>query len=289
MFTIIFSIIFTILTMVLLGYDFYEEKFKLRKRMAFGLIWLLIILFACFEQIEVGQVGIKTRFGKIVDTNMSSGINYKMPFEKIERINIKVQKIEVESNGASKDLQDVKTKIVVNYKVKSNKAINLYKNLGNKYEETVLEPAVKESVKAVLSEYTAEQLITKRKEVSNKSTQVLQDKVEKYGLLIDNFNITEFNFSSAFNNAIEEKQVAEQKVLKAKQDLEKAKVDANKKVAEAKAEAESLKAQKQEITKDLLKLREIEAQLKAIEKWNGSLPSTMFGNSIPFVNVGGGK
>lgn len=289
MLLIIVSLILAMITMLILSFDLNEGKFKFRRKSLFGLVWLVIILFGCFSQIKVGQVGIRTRFGKIVDTNLSEGINFKLPFDKIEKINIKVQKTEVDSNGASKDLQDVQTKIVVNYKVKANNAVSLYRNLGNKYEVVVLQPAIKESVKSVLSEYTAEELITKRQEVSFKCVEVLQKKVGKYGLEIDNFNITDFNFSQAFNNAIEEKQIAEQQVLKAKQELEKAKVDADKKVAQARAEAESLKAQKQEITEDLLKLREIEAQLKAIEKWNGQLPTNMYGNSVPFVNVGGNQ
>lgn len=251
------------------------------------MIFLLITLFSSFTTIKAGEVGIKTRFGKVIDTQLNEGLNWKIPYiEKINKVSIKVKKTEVESNGASKDLQDIHMKLAVNYKVIGKSAPNLFRTVGSKYEETVLVPAIQESIKAVVSEYTAEELITKRQEVSIKSTEVLQSKVEKYGLSIDNFNITDFNFSAEFNKAIEEKQVAEQQVLKAKQELEKAKVDADKKVAQAQAEAESLKAQKQEITEDLLKLREIEAQLKAIEKWNGQLPANMYGNSVPFVNVG---
>jgi len=275
------------------GYDSYTEVEKevwdVAKITITSCIALFVIttLFTSFTTVKSGQVGLRIRFGKVVDTSLEEGINFKVPYiEKIAKINIKVQKAEIDTSGATKDLQDVQTKIAVNFKVDGKVASNLYRTVGNKYEEIVLLPAVQETIKSVLAKYTAEEVITKRSEVSNGCLSALQEKVKDYGLIIDNFNITDFNFSQAFNDAIEAKQVAEQEVLKAQQELEKAKVDAEKKVAEAKAEAEALKLQKQEITEDLLRLREIEAQLKAIEKWNGQLPNTMTGESVPFLNIG---
>lgn len=275
------------------GYSEYKEVEKevlnIPKIVVFSIIglFILITLLCSFTTIKSGQVGLKIRFGKIVDISLSEGFNFKIPYvEKIAKVNIKVQKAEVETSGATKDLQDIKTKIAVNFKVDGKQASYLYKTVGNNYKDTVLIPAVQESIKAVLAKYTAEEVITKRNEVSNECLNALQEKVKNYGLIIDNFNITDFNFSQAFNDAIEAKQVAEQEVLKAQQELEKAKVDAEKKVAEAKAEAEALKVQKQEITEELLRLREIESQLKAIEKWNGQLPSTITGDTVPFINIG---
>ena len=71
--------------------------------------------------------------------------------------------------------------------------------------------------------------------------------------------------------------------------MQRIRVEAEQKVAQAKAEAEALKLQKQEVTAELLKLREIENQRKAIEKWDGKLPQTMMGNSVPFIQIGAGK
>lgn len=249
-------------------------------------LFVLITLFSSFTTVKSGEVGLKIRFGKIQDTQIDEGFNIKIPYvEKIVKVNIKVQKSEVETNAASKDLQDINTKIAVNYRVDGTKASSLYKNIGNDYEVKVLEPAIQESIKAVISNYTAEEVITKRSEVSILCKENLQEKVDKYGLVIDNFNIINFNFSAEYSKAIEEKQVAEQQVLKAKQELEKTKIEAEQKIEEARAEAEALKLQKKEITEELLRLREIEAQLKAIEKWNGQLPTYSLGDSVPFINL----
>lgn len=237
-------------------------------------IILLICIFGSFRTIKSGQVGIRVRFGKVVNAQMNEGVNFKIPIiEKIVRMNIQVQKTEVETSSASKDLQDVNMKLAVNYRVDGTKATELYKDVGTKYDEIVLQPAIQESIKAITSQYTAEELITNRSEVSKKCMETLQGKVGKYGLNIDDFNITNFNFSAEFNKAIEEKQVAEQKVLTAKQELEKEKIEAEKKVVKAEAEKKANEMKQQTLTDNIIKE-------KFIEKWNGELPKVADGNSI---------
>lgn len=237
-------------------------------------IILLICIFGSFRTIKSGQVGIRVRFGKVVNAQMNEGVNFKIPIiEKIVKMNIQVQKTEVETSSASKDLQDVNMKLAVNYRVDGTKATELYKDVGTKYDEIVLQPAIQESIKAITSQYTAEELITNRSEVSKKCMETLQDKVGKYGLNIDDFNITNFNFSAEFNKAIEEKQVAEQKVLTAKQELEKEKIEAEKKVVKAEAEKKANEMKQQTLTDNIIKE-------KFIEKWNGEMPKVADGNSI---------
>ncbi len=237
-------------------------------------ILVISLILSSMTTINTGEVGIRVRFGKVVNSQTSEGVNFKIPFiEKIEKMNVKVQKIELDAASASRDLQDVNMSLAVNYRVNSEKAKELYKTVGNNYQDTVLEPAVKESIKSVISEYTAEELITKRTEVSKKCLETLQSKVEKYGLTIEDFNITNFNFSEEFNKAIEEKQVAEQKVLTAKQELEKEKIEAEKKVVAAKAEKEANELKEKSLTENIIKE-------KFIEKWDGKLPKATGGNGI---------
>ena len=253
-----------------------KEMFKKKSYIVIGIvIFATIILFSSsFRTIKSGEVGIRVRFGKVVSTQMNEGINFKIPFiEKIVKMNIQVQKTEIETESSSKDLQLVNMKLAVNYKIDGKKATSLYKNVGTKYEDVILQPAIQESIKAVTSKYTAEELITKRNEVSVESMKELDNKVKKYGIIIDNFNITNFNFSEEFNKAIEEKQVAEQKVLTAKQELEKAKVEAEKKVTIAEAEKKANDLKMQSLTDNIIKE-------KMIEKWNGELPKVTGNGSI---------
>ena len=244
------------------------------------IVILVILFFATFRTINSGEVGIKVRFGKVIKTHMNEGVNFKIPIiESIVKMNIRVQKIEVDTNSASKDLQDVNMKLAVNYRIEKDKAVSLYKNVGTGYERVVLEPAIQESIKAITSKYTAEELITNRSEVSDKCMEELSGKVKKYGLSISDFNITDFNFSEEFNKAIEEKQVAEQKVLTAKQELEKEKIEAEKKVVKAEAEKRANELKSGSLSDNII--RE-----KFIEKWNGEMPKvTGSGNVFDVTSI----
>ena len=240
-----------------------------KKIIIIGIIGLVIFItiLSSFQTIRSGEVGLRVRFGKIIDSNLKEGFNLKVPYiEKIVKVNIKVQKVERETSAASKDLQDINTKIAVNYRIEANKASNLYKTVGNSYEETILEPVIEESVKSVISKYTAEETITKRSEVSSESLKVLQEKVQKYGIIIDNFNIINLSFSAEYSKAIEEKQVAEQK-------LATAKLESEAKIVEAEAAKKANDLLKQSLTDEL-----IEKQF--IEKWDGKLPDTYAGGDI---------
>lgn len=250
--------------------------YNIPKIVTFSVIGLFIIitLFSSFTTVKSGEVGLKVKFGKIVDTSISEGINFKIPYiEKIVRVDIKVQKVELGTESSSKDLQTITTKLAVNYKVDGTKASNLYKTVGNSYEETILIPAIQESIKAVMSEYTAEQTITMRNEVSDKCLEEIESKVEKYGINIAEFNIIDLDFSEAYNQAIEEKQVAEQKVLTAQQELEKTKIEAEKKIVEAEATNKANELLKQNVTDEVL-------MKQFIEKWDGKLPETYAGQDI---------
>lgn len=241
-------------------------------------ILVVILLFSSVTTIKSGEVGIRVRFGKVVNRKTTEGINFKIPvIEKIEKMNVRVQKVEVQTASSSKDLQEVEMSLAVNYQIDKDKARDLYKTVGTGYDEVILEPAIQESIKAVTSKYTAEELITNRSEVSEKCQEELNKKVSKYGLKVNDFNITNFNFSEEFNKAIEEKQVAEQKVLTAKQELEKERIEAEKKIVKAEAENRANELKQQNLTDNIIKE-------KFIEKWNGELPKVSGSNNIMDVS-----
>lgn len=272
MILIIVSLILVVITALIIY--MLEEDFSLK--MLFSLGWLVLILFGCFSSVKTGEVGIKTRFGKITDTYLAEGMHFKAPYEKIEKINIKVQKYENEEvlETSTKDMQVINSiKIAVNYQIEEKKAVDLFRRVGKGYEETVLEPAIQETVKGVMSKYTSEELITKRSEVAADMQETLAEKTKEYGINIISVSIKNFNFSQEYNASIERKAVAEQEVLTAQQELEKAKVEAERKILEAEAEAKANKIKEKTLTKEII-------QQQFIEKWNGELPKATGGNTI---------
>lgn len=249
------------------------------------LLLVIITLFNSYQTIKSGEVGLKVRFGKITDTSLAEGFNFKIPYiEKIVKVNIKVQKVELQTESSSKDLQVITTLLAVNYNVEKQSATTLYKSVGRDYEKTILLPAIQESIKAVMSKFTAEETITKRNQVSDLCLEEIQSKVKKYGIKIDDFNIIDLDFSAEYSKAIEEKQVAEQKVLTAKQQLERAKIESEKKIVEAEAEAKANQLKKQTLTDEII-------MQQFIEKWNGELPKVSGGNSYFDITsiLGGNK
>jgi len=263
-------------------------KFKMSKGLiTFGLVALilLIVMLNAFVIVNAGQRGIVLQLGAVRPVVLTEGLHFKMPFiQDVVHVDVRVQKSQSDQTAASKDLQIVTTTVAVNFHLEPSQANKLYQNVGLAYGERIVDPAIGEAVKAITAQYTAEELISKRSEVSAKIKETLSLKLATYYMILDEINITEFKFSEEFNNAIEQKQIAEQQALKANLDLQRIEIEAKQKIEQAKAEAESLRLQKQEVTAELVKLREIEAQIKAIEKWDGKLPNVT-GGAVPFVDV----
>lgn len=280
MFLIIISLILTILVCVGLCWDNEEDEFKYNKRCWLGLLCLLLILFGCFKSIKTGEVGIKTRFGKITDTYLKEGINFKLPIEKIEKVNIKVQKYENEEplSSSTKDMQIVNNiKVTVNYQVDSKKVVDLYRSVGTNYEETILEPSIQETIKAVISKYNSEELVTKRSEVSLDINNTLDNKMKQFGIHSVSVAINNFDFSASYNQAIEQKAVAEQQVATAQKQQEKAKIDAETKKIKAQGDADANKVLEKSLTREIL-------QEQFIAKWDGKLP-IVTSNSSNIIDV----
>ena len=252
---------------------------------------VLILIFASISTVPTGHVGIKTRFGAVQNDVITEGLNLKLPFiESIKKMDCRTQRVDIEGESASKDLQTVAAYIAINYRVNQEKAFELYKTVGMGYEEIIIKPATQESMKLTIAKYTAEELITKRAEVADTLQKNLMNKLETKGILVETTNIVNLDFSAAYDNAIEQKQVAEQEAKKAEQELVKSKVEAEKKVVEAqaeadaklikaKADAEAARIQKSELTDKLI-------QLKWIEKWDGKLPTTSVSDTMGMIKIG---
>lgn len=248
-----------------------------------GLVLILLIVSTYFG-VDAGERGVVLRFGE-VNRVVEPGPNFKIPLaEQVVYMTVRVQKTTTKTEAASRDLQTVQTTMVLNYNIEPTRAGQMYSNIGLNYNERVIDPAVKESFKAAAARYTAEELISKREALKTEVRNYLRERLQVYGIVVVELSITDFEFSQEFNKAIESKQTAEQNALRAKRDLDRIRVEAEQKIASARAEAEALRLQRQVISPELIELRKIEAQIKAIEKWDGKLPSVT-GGAVPFIQV----
>ncbi|MNJ49196.1 prohibitin family protein [Paenibacillus fonticola] len=249
------------------------------------LIVLAIVGMNSVTQVQYGHVGLYKTFGKLNDNILAPGIHLKIPFiQTVIQVNTQVTKTETDTTASSKDLQPVSTHVVVNYSVNKESAYNLMNNVGGAYDSVIINPAVQEVVKEVTARYPAEDLIAKRDVVAGEISEHLTVRMAKYDLIVNEVNIVNFKFSEAFDTSIEAKQVAQQQALKAENDLKRIEIEAKQKIAQAQAEAESLKLKKQEVTPELVQLKQIEVQEKALEKWDGRLPAVS-GGATPFIDI----
>ncbi|MDQ8035846.1 MAG: prohibitin family protein [Pedobacter sp.] len=240
-----------------------------------------------FVVIGAGERGVVMNFGAVQKDILGEGLHMRVPImQKVVIMDVRVQKGEGQGDAASKDLQQVTTNVALNYHLDPARVAETYQTVGTlaAVGDRIILPAVQESVKAATALYTAEELVSRRQEVRDKIRNHLRDRLVKNGVIVDEFSIVNFSFSREFNVAIESKTTAEQLKLKAERDLERIRIEAEQKVAAAKAEAESLRLQKEIVTENLIKLRQIEMQQKAIDKWDGRLPQVT-GGATPFIDI----
>ncbi|HCC05306.1 TPA: HflC protein [Patescibacteria group bacterium] len=244
------------------------------------IVILIIGFFTAWGTVGAGERGVLLRFSAVTGEVKDEGLYFKIPFiETVKIVNVQIQKSEVPTGSASKDLQAVSTTIAVNYQVKSDNVANLYRELRNDYTTRIIDPAVQESIKNATAQFTAEELITKRSDVCDLIYMNIKNKLESKGIIVHEVNIVNFDFSESFNESIEKKVTAEQDALASKNKLEQVKYEAQQKIEEAKGKAEAIR-----IEADALRSNPAVLELRALEKWNGVLP-TVTGGATPFINV----
>ncbi len=246
------------------------------KRIAIGIL-VVIVLLSSFTVVPAGHRGvIFNLFTGVQPGAFNEGLSLKIPFvQSVIDMEIRTQKREVDAASASADLQTVSSTIAVNYNLPETTVSTLYQEVGLAYEARIIDPAIQETVKAITARYTAEELITKRQLVRDEMKDELRTRLAQTNIHVTDFNIVNFDFSEQFDHAIEAKVTAEQQALKAERDLERIKIEAEQKITQATAEAEALKIQRQQVTPELIRLREVENQKLAIEKWDGVMPSVV--------------
>jgi len=234
--------------------------------------------------VPVGYRGVKLRLGNTTGGIYQQGMNFRIPFvDQSKDIEIRTQKESVKAVSASKDLQSVEAEVALNFSLDPNKIVDLYQTVGEEFKERIIAPVLQEAIKAITAKYTAEELITKRGQVSDDIRAMLTEKLTPRGIVAEDFNIVNFNFSDSFNEAVERKVTAEQNALASKNKLEQTKYEAEQRIAQAKGEAEAIRIQSEAIQSQG---GENYVQLQAIKQWNGVLPSQFIpGQSVPFINL----
>ena len=254
----------------------------------------LIFAISCFSFVPTGHTGVVTLFGKVEDYTLDSGVHFKNPFARVIKMDNRIQKESVELSCFSSDIQEVEVVFTLNYQISKEYAMNIYKTIGKNYFDTAVSPIITESVKTVAARYTAEDLINKRNELAMAIETDMKEKLLIFNIELVSTSIEDMDFTDAFTDAVEAKQVAAQNKLRAE-------TEAAQRVVEAEAEAQIRRVTAEAEAYEILQRAEAEAQAnqklaesitdrlieyRYYEVWDGKLPQMVMGESTtPMVQI----
>jgi regulator of protease activity HflC (stomatin/prohibitin superfamily) len=272
-------------------------------------ILLIIMLLSCFTSVPAGFTGVPVTFGKVADYTLDSGFHFKSPFTTVIKMDNRIQKHTVNLSAFSKDIQETEVTYTVNYQISKNDAMTIYRTIGKEYFDTVIAPNISEAVKTATAHYTAEGLINNRDKLGIEIEDILIELLNKYNIEIVGTSIEDLDFTDAFTNAVEAKQVAqqnklraeteqaqatmeeeakakraiivanaeaEQAVIAAKADLEVVQIQAEASLYAGQREAEMNQRIAEALTNDLIKYY-------WIKQWDGQLPTTTLSDNTGII------
>lgn len=286
----------------------FSQRFPAVKILALLFLSLFLLFASCsaYVIVEPGHVGVVHTLGAVQPKPLKEGFHLKKPLlDRVEQVNIRLNKTHANAASSSRDLQNVETQVTIQFAMIGAHAPNTFQRIGRigDVSQTVIEPAIQESVKAITAKYTAEQLVTQRAEVKLQIQEAiarfirvtLTEKGLEEALSIANVAITNFDFSREFNQAIEAKVKAEQEALQAKNEKLRRVTQAEAAAAERKlgAEAVAYQIEQESHARAAAIQREAKAlkdnpeliQLRLAEKWDGQLPVFTGSDAVPLLNV----
>lgn len=276
-------------------YENHVKSFRKRIIVAIVVVVLLGILSSFYTIVPAGHTGVVSTFGQISENVLQEGFNFKLPWQKVTKMDNRIVKLEVDTEAFSSDLQTVAVSLAVNYRVDTSMSYYIVKNIGTKYEDTLITPVVNEVMKSIMAKYTAEESITNRNAVSTALLNGLNEKLASSGIYISDINIIDFDFSDVFLAAVEAKQVAEQDKLRAQVEqaqltMEKEaqaertiiEAEAAAEVAKIEAEAAEYAGQREAAANDAISKSLTDALIEyyKIQQWNGQLPTVTGSDTI---------
>lgn len=262
---------------------FDKKKFALTVISGVMGIVLSVLLLLSICKVPTGHTGVVTSYGRVENYTYDSGIHLKAPWKKVVKMDNRVQKKSLEMSCFSSDIQEVRLVYTVNYQIDKNNAMTIYSTIGTDYFDTVMTPNISEVVKVVTARYTAENLVGNRNKLAEAIEQELADRLLDFNIELVSTSIEDMDFTDAYTNAVEAKQVAQQNKLKAQTQAEQKVVEAkaNADVAREKAKGEAdakriaAEAEAEANKKIAASLDEKVLKNKWYEKWNGKYPQVV--------------
>ena len=288
-----------------------QKMIKWLVRLGVVAVIAIVIINFCTVQVPTGYTGIVTTFGKVEEYTLEAGFHFKSPFQKIILMDNREQKTAFRTEAFSSDIQQVDIDGSINYAINKPTAMTLFKEVGTDYFNKLVYPRMLENTKAVFSKYTAENLVSAREQLSVQIRANLSVEMERYGITVISISIENIDFTDAFTDAVEAKQVAaqrklqaeieqEQKTMEAQQAAQRQTIEAEAKAkvlridadaaaystrVKAEAEAEANRKIAESLTPEFI-------QFTQIQQWTGELPEYVSGSAaeaLPVLSLNGNQ
>ena len=271
------------------------------KKLIATIVIAVVVLVGAFTvyssmtvRVPTGYTAIVTTFGKVEDYTLEAVFHFKNPFQNVVLMDNRIQKISFSTGAFSSDIQQVDIAGSINFNIDKQTAMTLYSTIGTEYFDNLVKPRLIEKIKSVVSAYTAENLVGQRDMLSETIVTQIREDMKPYGINIDSVNIEDIDFTDAFTDAIEAKQVATQKALQAKIEQDQKTMEAeaaaarqviaaqsDAEVARIQAEAAQYAGEKEaEMNRKLAEsLTDELVRYYIAQKWDGALPRFMTSGS----------
>ncbi len=245
--------------------------------------FLLLFLLAMYSVtiVDTGHRGVKVVWGKVQPESLDEGLYFYIPvMSVIKKMDVRVKKYDIETEAYTKDVQQGKLHIVMNYNLEKTKAHEMLENVGADWEDRLIPQAVNGTVKAVIGKWDAVDLIANRSKAQGEIQIMLTDALGGRDVHVTRVEIANIDYTPEFERAVEAKVVAIQTAEQEKNKTVQIQEQAKQRVMSAKAEAESMSIRAQALSQNKGLV-----EYEAVQKWDGKLPNYMLGGATPFINL----
>lgn len=242
------------------------KKYKSTVVMVLFAVFAVWLFFASIVIIDAGQTGVYSLFGQVRDKELKSGFHLVIPLARVTKMTIRTEEYtmsiaqgEGKKVGAdaisslTKEGLSVDLDMTVLYRLEEEKASDIYKNVGLNYEDKILRPTIRTSIRDIIAQYEAKDIYSeKREEASSKIHESLKNALEERGMIIENVLLRNVQLPAGLTGAIQEKLQAEQEAQKYDFVLEKEKKEKERKIIEAEGQRDAQKIINESLTTNYL-------------------------------------
>ena len=254
------------------------------------------VITSCVKQIDAGQIGVQSLFGKVQDEVLGSGLNFVDPLMEIKTIDVRTQNytmsgVHNEGDVAGDDAIRVLTAdglevvidLTVLYRVQANQAPKIVREIGYDFKNVVVRPITRTKIRDNAVYYTAVDLYSvKRDEFQTRIFKTIEENLKARGLVLEQLLVRNISLPASVKGSIEEKIKAEQDAQKMQYVLQKEKQEAERKRVEAQGIADYQKIISMGLGDKQLQYEQIQA-MKGLMTSPNSKVIIMGGGKTPVI------